>query len=81
MKGKKSCAVFIFLGMLLIVIFTVGLICEKTPGAFTRKYVYDYTLDSFCSFCVNWWLPAGVIGIPMFLISLVVSLVREHRKE
>ena len=81
MKGKKSAAVFIFLGLLLIVIFVVGQICEKNPSAFLRKYRYDYALESFCAFCVNWWLPAGIIGIPMFVISLIVSLVRESREK
>ena len=81
MKQNKSGAVFIFLGILLIIIFAVGLICEKNPTAFQRKYVYDFSLEQFCAFCVDWWLPAGVIGFPMFLISLVLSLVRESREK
>ena len=81
MKQKKSAAVFIFLGLLLIVIFVVGRVCEKNPAAFLQKYRYDYALESFCSFCVHWWLPAGIIGFPMFLVSLIVSLVRESREE
>ena len=36
MKGKKFAAVSIFIGLLLIVIFAVGLICEKNPSAFER---------------------------------------------
>jgi len=80
MKGKKSSAVFIFIGLLLIVIFAVGMICEKNPAAFRRKYVYDFSLEQFCAFCVNWWLPAGIIGFPMFLVSLIVSLVREKKE-
>ena len=81
MRGKKSGAVFIFIGLLLIVVFAVGQICEKNPTALLRRYQYDYALESFCSFCVNWWLPAGIIGFPMFLISLIVSLVRESREK
>ena len=81
MKAKKSGAVTIFIGVLLIVVFVVGLICSRNPAAFQTKYRYDYTLESFCTFCMNWWLPAGIIGIPLFLISLIVSLVRESREK
>ena len=80
MKGRKSAAVWIFIGLLLIIVFAVGLICEKNPSAFLRKYQYDYALEHFCSFCVNWWLPAGIIGFPMFLISLIISLSRESKE-
>ena len=80
MKKNKSGAVFIFIGLLLIIIFAVGLICEKNPSAFLRKYQYDYALEHFCSFCVNWWLPAGIVGFPVFLISLILSLIRESKK-
>ena len=73
MKGRNSGAVFIFLGVLLIVIFVVGLITAKNPDAFQQKYSYDYTLNAFTAFC------AGIIGIPLFLVSLIISLVREHR--
>ena len=81
MKGRKSAAVWIFIGLLLIVVFAVGLICEKNPSAFLRKYQYDYALEHFCAFCVNWWLPAGIIGFPMFLISLIISLIRESKEK
>ena len=81
MKGRKSGAVWIFIGLLLIVVFAVGLICEKNPSAFLRRYQYDYALERFCSFCVDWWLPAGIIGFPMFLISLIISLVRESKEK
>ena len=79
MKGRNSGAVFIFLGVLLIVIFVVGLICSKNPDAFQQKYSYDYTLNAFTAFCANWYVFAGIIGIPLFLVSLIISLVREHR--
>ena len=81
MKGRKSGAVSIFIGLLLIVVFVVGLICEKNPGAFQRKYRYDYTLEQFCAFCRGWWLPAGILGIPTFLISLLISLRRESKEK
>ena len=81
MKGKKSAAVLIFVGILLIVIFAVGLVCEKNPAAFQRKYRYNFALEQFTAFCRSWWLPAGILGIPMFLISLIISLVRESRED
>lgn len=79
MKGRKSGAVFIFVGALLIVIFAVGLITEKNPEALSRRYRYDLALEHFQAFCRAVWLPAGIIGFPMFLISLVISLIREKK--
>ena len=81
MKARKSGAVAIFIGVVLIVIFVVGLVCLRNPSAFRDKYLYDYALEQFCAFCVNWWLPAGVIGIPLFLVSLILSLVRESKEK
>lgn len=81
MKARKSGAVAIFIGVLLIVIFVVGLVCMRNPAAFQTKYRYDYALEQFCAFCVNWWLPAGVIGIPLFLVSLILSLIRESKEK
>ena len=81
MKARKSGTVAIFIGALLIVIFAVGLICSRNPGAFIRKYSYDFTLEQFCAFCADWWLPAGINGFPMFLISLIISLVRESKEK
>lgn len=80
MKNSKSSAVAIFIGLLLVVVFAVGLVCERNPGAFQRKYHYDFALEQFCSFCAAYWLPAGIIGIPTFLISLFVSLAREKKQ-
>ena len=81
MKQSKSSAVAIFVGALLIIIFAVGLVLQRNPGAFQTKYRYDYALEQFCSFCREFWLPAGIIGIPTFLISLFISLAREKKKE
>ena len=81
MKARKSGAVAIFIGVLLIVVFAVGLIVQKNPSALTSKYRYDFALEQFCAFCANWWLPAGIIGIPLFLISLITSLVRESKEK
>ena len=77
MKGRKSGAVFIFLGALLIVVFAVGLVAQRNPAFLSRRYQYDLALEQFRAFCTYWWLPAGMIGIPMFLISLIISLIRE----
>ena len=79
MKGQKSSAVFIFLGALLVVIFVVGLISERNPGAFQTRYKSELALEQFLAFCRYLWLPAGIIGIPMLLISLILSLVRERK--
>ena len=81
MKDSKPVTVFIFVGLLLVIIFVVGLVCTKNPAAFQTKYRYDYTLDWFCSFCADWWLPAGIIGIPMMLISVIFSLRKGRNKE
>ena len=81
MKGNKSSAVAIFIGLLLTVIFVVGLACERNPGLFQTKYRYDYALEQFTAFCRAYWLPAGIIGIPTFLISLILSLSREKKQD
>ena len=79
MKGRHSGAVFLFLGVLLTFCFGVGLAWSRNPGLFHQAKYYDFALDQFLAFCGYWWLPLGIIGIPMFLISLIVSLYREHR--
>ena len=80
-KESKSSAVFIFVGLLLIVIFAVGAMLSRDPGLFRDRYHYDYALESFLRFCGNVWLPAGVIGIPMFLISMILSLRNERKRD
>ena len=79
MKTKRSSAVTIFVGALLIVIFVVGLICSRNPMAFQQKNRYDISLEQFCAFCADWWLPAGIIGFPVLLGSLILTLVREAK--
>ncbi len=79
-KESKSATIAIFIGMVLIVIFVVGLVSNRNPDAFRTPYRYDYTLESFVRFCAEWWIPAGIIGFPLFLISLILSLIRESRK-
>lgn len=79
MKSRKTGAVTIFIGALLTVVFVVGLICSKNPGALLSPRRYDYTLEAFCTFCRNWYIPAGIVGIPMFLISLLLDLRRDAK--
>ena len=81
MKERTSGAVLIFVGALLIVIFAVGLVVEKNPAALAQRYRYDMALESFGVFCSRVWLPAGIIGIPLFLVSLIISLARERKED
>ena len=79
MRRNATHTVTIFIGVLLIVIFVVGLTTAGNSGAFNRRYHYDYAMEQFVAFCGKWWLPAGIIGIPMFLFSLIHSLIRESK--
>ena len=81
MRGRNSGAVAIFIGALLIVIFAVGLAVDGNPNALMQKYRYNLSIEQFGVFCSKVWLPAGIIGIPLFLISLIVSLIREKKDE
>lgn len=78
--ARSTSAVAIFIGVILIVIFVIGILANRDPGMFMRKYRYDYALEQFVMFCRNWWLPAGIIGIPVFLVSLIRSLILESRE-
>ena len=75
-NDSKSCAVFIFLGLMLCVFSVVGFICSNDPGAFQRPDRYDLALNQFLAFCAGWKIPCGIVGAPMFLIALIVSLVK-----
>ena len=79
MKSRKSGAVSLFLGLLLIVIFGVGLTVDQNPTTLVQPKKYDHALLQFGTFCSAIWLPAGIIGIPLFLFSLIKSLIQEHR--
>lgn len=81
MGNRKSSAIWMFLGGLLIVIFGVGLAVEQNPGALMRRDSYNMALEQFGAFCASVWLPAGIIGFPMFLITLIVSLIREGKEK
>ena len=79
MRSRKSGAVSLFLGLLLIVIFGVGLTVDQNPAALVQPKKYDHALQQFGTFCSAIWLPAGIIGIPLFLFSLIKSLIQEHK--
>ena len=81
MKGRKSGAITLFVGFLLIVVFVVGLLVDSNPNALKRPYYYNYAIEQFGAFSAGIWLPAGVIGIPLFLITLIVSLIRERKEK
>ena len=70
-----------FIGGLLIVVFAVGLAVENNPGALMGRYRYDRALELFGVFCASVWLPAGIIGFPVFLVSLILSLIRERKED
>ena len=57
----------------------VGLMYDRNPGTFYNRYRSDFALEQFAAFCAYWWLPAGIIGLPMLLISLILSLIREKK--
>ena len=80
MKDSKPVTIGIFVGVLLVVIFGVGLTCEKNPAAFMKPYRDDFALEQFCNFCKGIWLPAGVIGIPLMLVCLIISFIREKKE-
>jgi hypothetical protein len=81
MKDRKKGAVSLFIGALLVVISGVGLTVERNPGALIRQYRYDLALEQFGWFCSQIWLPAGIIGIPLLLWSLIRSLIRERKSK
>ena len=79
-KDSKSAAIWIFLGILLTAVFTVGFISSRDPTAFQSRYRVDATLDFVLNICRSIWLPAGIIGIPLFLVSLILDLRRESKR-
>ena len=79
-KDHKSATVLIFVGFLLIAVFAIGLTASRNPDLLRSRYRVDATWEGFLRICAEWWIPAGVIGIPMFLISLGISLWREGKE-
>ena len=81
MKQRKNLTFLIFIGALLVVIFVIGAVISKNPDAMRNRYRVDVAWEDFLFFCYNWWIPAGIIGIPTFLISLIVSLCKESKDD
>ena len=81
MKRQNTAAVFIFLGLLLTVCFVVGLTYTRNPSIYLRPDRTNVALEQFAAFCGNCYVFFGLIGIPMLLISLIVSLIRESREK
>ena len=79
MKDSKPVTVGILVGLLLTVISVVGFVCIRNPGAFRAENIHSYSVEQVCGFCMEVWLPAGIIGLPMLLVSMIVSMVRESR--
>ena len=82
MKRKKSGALLIFVGALLIVIFIVGMNVDRNPAFLQQKYRYDAALEWFGAFCAAIWLPAGIIekasrheSKRIFFISCCLGLI------
>ena len=90
-SARTTSAVSIFVGALLIanvekairsvMLFVIGLIATGKPDTFLQKNRYDFALQQFVGFCRSWWPVAGIIGIPVFLISLIRSLILESREK
>ncbi len=80
MRSKASSAVWIFLGALLTFCFVIGLIYVSNPGALLRAKSINIAWEQFIAFCGNWYPVFAIIGIPMFLVSLILSLVRERKE-
>ena len=70
-----------FIGMLLVTVFIVGLIVDMNPRALIGRYRQELSLELFGVFCSRVWLPAGIIGIPLFLVSLIISLISEKKNK
>ena len=78
-KSDTSGAATIFIGALLTVCFVIGLVYNNNPGAFIQSHRMDYTFEGFVGLCAKLFIPCGIIGIPMLVISLIVCLCKERR--
>ena len=78
-SARTTGAISIFVGVLLVVIFGIGLAAVSNPGAFFQNKRYDFAMKQFVDICSEIWLPAGIIGIPTLVISVIRSLVQESR--
>lgn len=80
MKDSKPVTVGILVGLLLVVIFAVGLACAQNPGALRNEHIQSFALNQLCDFCAAHWIPAGAVGVPLLLVCTIVSLVRERKR-
>ena len=71
----------IFLGALLTFFFAVGLASSRNPGLFLQEKRMDYVKEQFIMLCRSYWPLFGIIGIPMLLVSLVISLIKEKQQK
>ena len=69
-------------GVALVVVFAVGLMVERNPGALQRKYRYDLSVEMFGNFCAGVWLPAATSHIRAIiqLFSLYLQIIVIHIK-
>ncbi len=79
-RDRRSSAAAVFAGLLLTAVFAVGMVSVRNPGAFQSRYMENTARDFFVGLCEQIWLPAGIIGIPTLLISLILDL-RRGRKD
>ena len=76
-QEHKGCTVFIFFGLMLIVFSVIGFTFSSNPDNYLRADRYDLAWEQFLHFCAGLRYPFGVVGIPMFLTALIVSLVKK----
>ncbi len=79
MRSKSTSAVWIFLGALFTFCFVIGLVYVSNPGALLRGKSINIAWEQFVTFCGSWYPVFGLAGIPMLLISLVLSLIQEKK--
>ncbi len=80
MKSRGTETFFIFLGALLTFCFGTGLAYARNPGMLYQRGIYDASWEIFVGFCLKWYIVLGIIGVPMLLITLIVSLVRGKKE-
>ena len=79
MRSRGSETVFIFLGALMSVCCGIGAAYAHNPGMLYQRKIYNLAWERFVIFCGNWYIVLGIIGIPMLVITLIVSLARDRK--
>ena len=80
MKSRGTETFFIFLGALLTFCFFTGLVYARNPGMLYQRGIYDAAWEMFVGLCSKWYVELGIVGVPMLLITLIVSLVRGKKE-